>query len=84
MIVKMVEKFIPSSSESLKTARFFRIGEPLRLDAALPLRDLDLDRDRETMQNNQISKVYKYLNGPMETYNEIYRLTHLIDYLNDF
>lgn len=38
---------IPSSSESLKTAaRFFRTGVPLRLDAALPLRD----RDRETGQ----------------------------------
>lgn len=37
------------SSESLKTAaRFFRTGDPLRLDAALPLRD----RDRETMRKN--------------------------------
>lgn len=29
---------LPSSSESLKTARFLRIGDPLWCDAALPLR----------------------------------------------
>lgn len=45
----MFEIFIlPSSSESLKTAaRFFRIGLPLRLDAALPLREREPERDRD-------------------------------------
>lgn len=57
---------LPSSSESLNTAaRFFRIdGEPLRLDAALPLRLRDVreperERERERETENKIVKTKK-------------------------
>lgn len=50
---------LPSSSESLKTARFLvRMGDPLRFDTALPLREREPDRERER-ERDRDSKIIK-------------------------